>query len=511
MSQKNKSTIKSEVDSEIINKNYTTGEDAGQRLKDIVDSVPNIVDGLNVADISLHKIGTDAVLFKGGEVKESGTSESVIGSLPSYLETGDSVVITGDHTVNTETTIDGINDFTLRVRGTITLDDLGSPSGSKHIFIIKNCDDIGIYGPGTLDANFQNNNESGTAGDQGPLGLDKCSRVTVNNISLNNGINYGAVVSGQDIHFKNCVFNGTQERSIYFVDSQRCSVKDSYMTGYDTGSGEIGNGKISTTKLKGPCDNIVFEDCVINASNAFYIVSTSDKVGTFKFKNCEVENVTRVHLINDSGGTGLDTAKFIGGSYTSATPDVFMTNQDDVYANNYLVKGVKTEGIFMNTPGDKINCNITLNSTGSPAVRLITDHASLINSEIYKSGDGDIVQVTLEVDDIQVKNNEIITPDNNATIGIRDKGSPSKNREYIGNKISGISGIGIFLANGDTSNLITDVTISHNIIKLNDQTVGGIYISGGYEYVIVTSNNLRQSAGISGVAQGNPVVANNLT
>jgi hypothetical protein len=39
MSAKDKSTLLSEVDSEIINKRYTTGQDAGQRLKDIIDSV----------------------------------------------------------------------------------------------------------------------------------------------------------------------------------------------------------------------------------------------------------------------------------------------------------------------------------------------------------------------------------------------------------------------------------------------------------------------------------------
>jgi hypothetical protein len=38
MSIKDRSTLKSEIDSEIINKDFTTGQDAGDRLKDIVDS-----------------------------------------------------------------------------------------------------------------------------------------------------------------------------------------------------------------------------------------------------------------------------------------------------------------------------------------------------------------------------------------------------------------------------------------------------------------------------------------
>jgi hypothetical protein len=51
MPNKDKSTLKSEVESKIINKDFTTGQDAGQRLKDIIDSTPNIVEGIDPSNL----------------------------------------------------------------------------------------------------------------------------------------------------------------------------------------------------------------------------------------------------------------------------------------------------------------------------------------------------------------------------------------------------------------------------------------------------------------------------
>jgi hypothetical protein len=83
MSQKDSSKIKSEVDSELADSDYNTASDVRTRLKDIVDSAPNVVDGINAENLESGTV-PDARLegaspdFNKSTFKKSTTEEGPV-------------------------------------------------------------------------------------------------------------------------------------------------------------------------------------------------------------------------------------------------------------------------------------------------------------------------------------------------------------------------------------------------------------------------------------------------